>query len=107
MLNNVPEIKKDLDWSIKDNKVEIIVENKGIFNFILQKMIKKPKNTTVHLDEIGSFIWCRINGKSTVYEIAKSLEKEYGKNASPLYERIEKYFEILKDYRLISTKRGG
>jgi len=53
------------------------------------------------MEEFGSFIWKRIDGKKTVSDLADELKKEFGDKAEPLYERIAKYIGILKSYNFI------
>ncbi len=101
-MNSVPKIAQTLCWVIDNEKINIIVENKGIMNFLMQKLLKKPKKTTIHLDEIGSFIWQRIDGVKTLEEIAKELENNFGKSVYPLNERIKKYFNTLREYKFIT-----
>ena len=101
-MNSVPKIAQNLCWVIDNEKINIIVENKGIMNFLMQKLLKKPKKTTIHLDEIGSFIWQRIDGVKTLEEIAKELENNFGKSVYPLNERIKKYFNTLREYKFIT-----
>ena len=76
-------------------------ENKGIMNKIAQKFFKKPRISYIHLDDSGSFVWLLIDGKSSVYDIAASVEKHFGDAAKPLYERLIGFFSILDNNRLI------
>ena len=41
----------------EDGLVTIFVENKGVFNFIAQKLLGKPRVSQVHLEKFGSYIW--------------------------------------------------
>ena len=70
-LDLVPHIAEGLVWkSDEENNVTLEIENKGLFNRIAQKVFKKPKISYIHLDELGSFAWLLIDGKSTVSQIA-------------------------------------
>lgn len=82
--------------------VTLEIENKGVFNTIAQKLFKKPRISYVHLEEIGSFIWKRIDGKKSVSNLADELKEEFGDKAEPLYERISKYIQILNSYNFIN-----
>ena len=89
-------------WSVdKDGAVALEVENKGVFNRIAQKLLKKPPVTFVHLDEMGTFIWPLLDGKLTVGELGEKVREEFGDEAEPLYERLVKYFGILQSYGFI------
>ena len=88
-------------WSEDNGKITLEIENKGLWNRLFQKLLKKPKISYIHLDEMGSFIWPMLDGEKTVLEIGKAVESEFGDKANPLYERLVKYFEILKSYNFI------
>lgn len=88
-------------------KVTVFVENKGLFNRLAQKLLKKPKVSQVHLEEFGSFIWPLIDGKLSVYDIAQLVQKEFGQKADPLYERLTVYMRTLENYGFIQLKAGS
>ena len=96
-----PQRSDKISWSEQDGKVTLEIENKGFWNRAFQKLFKKPKISYVHLDELGSFVWPLIDGEKTVLEIGQSVEAEFGEKANPLYERLIKYFEILKSYHYV------
>lgn len=104
MLNKMPQIVDNLSWNIENGLVNIKLENKGLINYILQKTVKKPKTSIIHLDEIGSFIWQLINKNKTIEEIAKELYMKYENRVAPLYERLLKYIKMLCDYKFIILK---
>ena len=96
-----PQKSDKISWSQQDGKVTLEIENKGFWNRVFQKLLKKPKISYIHLDELGSFVWPLIDGEKTVLEIGKAVEAEFGEKANPLYERLIKYFEILKSYHFV------
>lgn len=101
-LERCPERTSSLKWSIDEQGlVTLEIENKGIFNKIAQKLLKKPKISYVHLDEFGSFVWQHIDGKNDIIAIGKCVESQFGEKANPLYERLIKYFGILESYGFI------
>ena len=92
--------------NIKDENgnVTLEMENKGIANKIMQKLIKKPKTSYIHLDEMGSFIWPLMDGEKDILEIGKFVEEHFGEKANPLYERLSQYFKTLEKYNFIEYK---
>ncbi len=94
-----------IEWS-KDEEGVVTLEivNKGVFNFIAQKLFKKPRISYIHLDEIGSFVWPLLDGEKDIYEIGKLVEAEFGEKAKPLYERLVTYFRVLESYKFIGWK---
>lgn len=96
-----PIRKKDLNWSVNENKVVLEIENKGFYNRLAQKLFKKPPITYVDLDEMGSFIWPLLNGEANIEKIGEMVEANFGERAHPLYERLTKYFQILNSYGFV------
>jgi len=102
-LERKPICKDGLNWSKDENgNVTLEMENKGVANRIAQKLIKKPKISYIHLDEMGSFIWPLMDGKKDILEIGKYVEEHFGEKANPLYERLSQYFKTLEKYNFIS-----
>jgi hypothetical protein len=101
-LDKIPFRNEKYGWEVDGQQaVTILVENKGVFNRIAQKLLKKPKVSQVHLEEFGSFIWLQMDGKRSVYEIAQLVKQEFGEKADPLYDRLVKYLQTLESYEFI------
>ena len=104
-LEKKPICKNGLNWSMDENgNVTLEMENKGVANKIMQKLIKKPKISYIHLDEMGSFIWPLMDGEKDILEIGKFVEEHFGEKANPLYERLSQYFKTLEKYNFIEYK---
>lgn len=104
-LERIPVRRSDLTWSEDENKVITLeIENEGFFNKLAQKLLKKPKTTYIHLDNIGSAVWSEIDGVRNIIEIAELIEDTFGEEVNPLYERIAEYFRILNSYGFVSFK---
>lgn len=103
-LERVP-CRADIEWKCDENGIVTLeIENKGFFNKMAQKILKKPKITYIHLDETGSFVWPEIDGKRDIAAIGEVVEKKFGEKAQPLYERLAKYFQILESYGFVHFK---
>ena len=100
-LENKPKKNPDINWTVKDGKVTLEIENKGFFNRIAQKLFKKPKISYIHLDETGSFIWPLIDGETDITDLGKRLKEHFGEKAAPLYERLSNYIKILESYGFV------
>ncbi|MBO5321097.1 MAG: PqqD family protein [Clostridia bacterium] len=101
-LDLVPQINGGLNWNKDENNIVTLeIENTGLFNRIAQKVFKKPKISYVHLDELGSFVWLLIDGKRNISDIGASVKEHFGEEAEPLYEKLSKYFQILKSYNFV------
>lgn len=89
-------------WSADENGVVTLEkENKGVFNKLAQVILKKPKISYIHLDEMGSFIWPLIDGETDIIELGEKVKEHFGEKAEPLYERLAKYIQILESYDFI------
>ena len=99
-IDNIPKINKKWE-TLEDGIVEVTIENKGFYNTLAQKLFKKPRYSFIKLDEYVSCVWKQIDGKKTIYEIGKILEKEHKKAGVQLYERLAKYFKILETNKYV------
>ena len=104
-LEKIPQHKEGLKWSVDDNgNVTLHMENKGAFNKIFQVILKKPKVSYIHLEEMGSFIWPLIDGQTDIIKIGEKVKENFGEKAEPLYPRLVKYFEALQNCKFIYFK---
>ena len=95
-LERIPARKEGIEWTTDEKGiVTISVRNKGVFNFIAQKLFKKPKISYIHLEENGSFIWQTMDGSKNLIEIREKVEERFGEASHPLYERLAKYVRML------------
>ena len=104
-LEFIPERMSQIQFNIEENElVTLEVENKGVVNRVFQLVLKKPKTSYIHLDELGCFIWWQIDGKTSVLEFAEKVKVAFDDKAEPLYERLVKFMEVLKSYKFINLK---
>ena len=104
-LDKKPLRKDGINWNSDQNGIVTLeIENKGVFNRIAQKLLKKPKISYVHLDEMGSFVWPIIDGEKNIMELGKAVDEHFGEKAHPLYERLAQYFKILESYGFVEWK---
>lgn len=103
-LDKVPKRNENISWTVENDIVTLEIENSGIFNTIAQKLLKKPRISYIHLEEIGSLLWQLIDGEKSVFDFGEDVKEMFGDKAEPLYERICKYFEILESYNFIRWK---
>lgn len=104
-LEKIPMRHYNVDWKTeKDGKITLEIENTGWANRIAQTLFKRPKTSFVHLDEMGSFLWPKLNGEQTIIELGVLVKEHFGEKAEPLYERLATYFRILESYHFITFK---
>ncbi len=100
-LERTPKPAETIAWEQKDGIVTIVVENRGVFHKLAQKLLKKPKKSYIHLDAFGSFAFLQMDGTRTILDIGKLVEAQFGEEAHPLYERLAKFCQILDSYGFI------
>ncbi len=73
----------------------------NLFERILfKKRLKIPKK--IDLDEVGSFIWKKCDGKTKISEIIESLENEFGEKVEDAEERVILFMKQLNRGRLVN-----
>ncbi len=101
-LDKIPT-RADLAWSTDETGIVTLHrENTGLFNRAAQKLLRKPRTSHIHLDEMGSFIWPLIDGCKTVGELAELAAQRFGEKADPAYPRMAKYIQILASYEFVT-----
>lgn len=104
-LLRIPLRKEGIGWS-SDEKgiITLEIENKGFYNRLFQKLLKKPKITYIHLDEMGSFIWPVFSPDKDIVALGREVSEKFGDKAEPLYERLSEYIKRLESYGFIIYK---
>jgi len=73
---------------------------RGPFAWWLQPRLRNPY-FRVHLDAVGSFVWARCDGRTTVAEIAEAMEARFGAQVTPVVERLRLFLRQLEEGRMI------
>lgn len=101
-LERIPMPCENLKWEHGENgEIVLLVNNTGIANRIAQKIFKKPEITYIHLDNLGSFVWRGMGPERSIFELGKMVNKHFGDEAEPLYERLAEFFSILEKNKFI------
>lgn len=88
----------------EDGLVSIVKEWKGFYNRLAQKVFHKPKQSKIAMDPLGSFVWKQMDGERDVHQIAELVKTEFGAKADPVYERLIKFIEIMRDHKFVILK---
>ena len=92
-------------WKEKeDGLVCLIIEWKGFYHWLAQKVFHRPKQSEIAMDALGSFVWKQLDGKRDMHEVAELVRQEFGKKADPVYERLIKFVEIMRDNKFVLLK---
>ena len=82
----------------RDENNNIVLLKPKFRNRVLAKIIlprMKQPNFRIRLDEIGSFVWERIDGKVTVADIAEEMLSKFGEKIEPISERLNLFINQL------------
>ncbi len=108
---SVPVRSEDRPWRVtEDGMVEVDVENKGFYNTIAQKLFRKPRISHIALDAHGSAIWQNIDGKNTVMDIIKIMERDFPNDDGRMLDRVVTFLATLQTNGFITvpkTKKKG
>lgn len=96
-LDYVPVISEKNTWSEENGVVTVHMVHRGFYATIAQKFFHRPRVSHIKLEGQGSFVFRQIDGKRTVGEIAQLVKAEFGAEAEPLYDRLTKYMQILRN----------
>ena len=101
-LHYIPAISGKNTWdAAEDGLVTIHMVHRGFYAAIAQKFFHTPRVSHIDLDGYGSFLWTRIDGQKTVGDLALELKAQFGQEAEPLYDRLVKYMQILRNNHFI------
>ena len=101
-LEKIPRKKDGLKWTQNaSGEVTLELENTGLANCIAQKLLKKPRISYIHLDEMGNFVWPLIDGERDITAIGELVREHFGERSEPLYERLSQYFKTLESYGFV------
>ena len=105
-LEKIPYPKAELKWEVDPDcsVVTLLIENKGFYNRLAQKIFKRPRVSYIKLDDIGSFAFEAMTGEKSIFDIGKMVEEEFGEKAQPLYARLAMFFKALDANKLIDWK---
>jgi len=59
----------------------------------------------VKLDEIGTFVWDRLDGETTVGHVADAAREHFGERIEPVYERLRLFLQELETGQFIRIPR--
>lgn len=101
----VPETKHKT-WEVKSNSVYLIFYHNKLIEKTIRWLFKKQKTSDIKLDPRGSTVWLNIDGKKTVYDIAKILSDKFGDEATDSQQRTILYLRYLMRRGWIVLHRG-
>lgn len=95
---------RNYEWEEKEKVSVLVPRFRSRLGQRFCKLIKKESTYKVNLDERSSDAWKLSNGKRTVLEIARELERKYGEKVEPANVRVAELFQIMESNKLIMYK---
>jgi hypothetical protein len=102
ILNMIPV--RNYEWEEAENVSVLVPRFRSWLGQKFCKLIKKEPTYKVNLDDRSSDAWKLSDGKRTVLDIAKELEKKYKEQVEPANLRVAELFNILEANKLIRYK---
>ena len=103
-LDYIPVISEKNTWSEENGVVTVHMVHRGFYAAIAQKLFHRPRVSHIDLDKTGSFVFPLIDGQRSVGDLALLVKEEFGADAEPLYERLIRYMQILRNNGFIYFK---
>ncbi len=101
--------RRTVEWVEGENGNVVILfpkfRNKFLVAWLLPMLSKK--NFRIKLDAHGSFLWRLFDGSTKVEEMGVRMEREFGKDAEPVFERIGKFLQKLEKEKFITLQDGN
>ena len=69
---------------------------------LLDRFFHRMSARRIKLDEVGSYVWLRLDGERTVGDIAGSLKAEFGDRVEPAEERLGHLVRLLRQEKLVA-----
>ncbi|MBN2281714.1 MAG: PqqD family protein [Candidatus Marinimicrobia bacterium] len=90
-------------FNVEEDGTVTLLQPKFSSKFSKKYIIPRMKHPYyfIHLDEMGSAVWKRIDGKSTALEIGGKIKEELGEKIEPVFERLGFFLAKLKNEKFI------
>ena len=97
------------EWYEEEGLVRLkIAKFEGRLGEWLCNVMKKPKYIVVNLDEMGSFIWRRCDGETTISKILDELKESMGEKFEKegMEPRSFYFMRMLRNHRFLTWKES-
>ncbi len=96
---NLLELKplRNLEWDKGENGTVVLLvpkfRNRWMRKWVVPRLSKPVFR--VKTDALGTFVWKRCDGKESVLAIAEAMNREFGADFDPSFDRISHYIRKL------------
>ncbi len=104
LLELIPE--RRYEWvTADDGNVKILIPRygKNALGVWFARQLNRPY-IYYSLDRIGSAVWLACDGRTTVSQIATRLQRQFGEEIEPVYDRLSQFLYSLDRNKLIRFK---
>jgi hypothetical protein len=101
LLHLIPE--KLVESDMKDDGLAYLVVPKFRGKHTGKWLTKRMRHPTwkLDLDEVGTYVWDQIDGKSNVEKIGNKMKEHFGDNVEPVYDRLNLFLYTMRREDLI------
>ena len=91
-------------WETASNGTVVVLAPRFRNEFAVRWLVPylRNPNVRIQLDRVGSFVWKRCDGKTTVAEIADQMSVEFGDSMQSLHDRLRKFLLTLERSELVA-----
>ena len=92
------------EWRDADGQVVILrpVAHRG--SGLRRRLVWATTPRRLRLDALGSFAWRRIDGSSSVRDVARAVRDAFGDRAEPVEERLGSFVRLLRRECLVGYR---
>ena len=96
--------RRTCEWKEDEDRVTLLVPRygRGRFGRFMGRLFN-PRPLDLHLDDIGSFTWRRLDGTHSVSDITVAMRRQFGQKTEPAEDRVVMFLKQLLRDRLISV----
>lgn len=101
-LDRIPRRNPALEYRVDNSGiVTLLVEWKGFYHKLAQKLFRKPRVSQIHMDELGSFVWLQIDGNKDVLQLSREFDRKFHSPEKSM-ARLIRFLEIMHDQKFIT-----
>jgi hypothetical protein len=95
--------QRTCEWKEDDDRVTLLVPRfgRGRLGRLMGRLFN-PRPLDLHLDDIGSFAWRRLDGVNSVSDITTAMRRQFGEKTEPAEDRVVTFLTQLLRDRLVT-----
>ncbi|WP_099223164.1 PqqD family protein [Listeria costaricensis] len=98
LLEQIPCLKDALFLRLEEGQLFLIVPRKNPLERLAIKWLKQPSERKIALDQEGSFILQKVDGKRNVFELEQLFNGQFGNEDGMSLARLVRFLQIVDSY---------